>query len=188
MFEKKNNIKKVDIKKANLYRNDNLLISSSYINMVSEKHNKKKMKEQSIYQNDITSYYNKRNEFKENKEYNPTIVNLYRNGILIINNEEYKLKNFFIVFDDKLNNFHLKCTDKRLNIESIDYNKAVKFIDTTAFINLINCSKIIDNKIFIDSINSLIDIINKWDGYLHSETNETDAIFEKKMIRDDTNG
>ena len=72
----------------------------------------------------------------------------------------------------------------------IDYNKAIKFIDTTAFINLINNSEtaISDNRLIINNKDILTKIVNNWDGYLHCETKETDAIMDKKMIRDDING
>ena len=97
------------------------------------------------------------------------------------------LKDFFIVFNDELNNFHLKCINQRFNNDEIDYNRAVRFIDTTAFINLINNAQIVSKKLIINDKDCLNTIIKNWDGYLHGETKETDAIMNKKMIRDDQN-
>ena len=42
-----------------------------------------------------------------------------------------------------------------------------------------------DNRLIINNMETLNNIVSKWDGYLHSETKETDAIINKKMIRDD---
>ena len=143
----------------------------------------KQLDEQLDYQNDITSYINRKHENSTKKEYNPKIVNLTKNGLLVIDNNEYELKDFFIVFDSNLNNFTIKCINSKFPSEDIEYNHAVRFIDTTAFIKLIKESNIIDNKIIIDSINTLNNIVKEWDGYLHSETVETDSILNKKIIK-----
>ncbi len=163
-----------------LLNNDDKLLQEK-----SKFHYDKQFAEQNEYQNNLTSYINQKHENNIKKDYNPKIVNLYKDGILVINKEEYKLKDFFIVFSSILNNFHLKCIDKKFNSEDINYNRAVRFIDTTAFINLINSSDIKDNRIVLDNIDSLNDIVNKWDGYLHGEVLETDSIKNKKMIEYD---
>ena len=148
----------------------------------SEYHYNKQLAEQNEYQDSVTSYINQRHENRIKKEYNPKITKLYKDGLLVLNNEEYQLKDFFIVFSSILNNFHLKCVDQKFKNEDIKYNRAVRFIDTTAFINLINNSNVRDNRIILDNIDQLNEIINNWDGYLHSETLETDSILNKKMI------
>ena len=188
MFEKNNNGIKVDIKKANLYKTNNILLSSSFVDMMSLFHSEEDLKIQNVYQEQITSFINNIDINNDNKEYNPTIVNLYKNGKLIIGSEEYKLKDFYIIFNDKLNNFNLQCIDKRLNTKNKYYNKAIKFIDTTSFINLVNASEIKDNKIIISDINKLNEVIIKWEGYIHNEVSETDAIVDKKVIKDGVNG
>lgn len=188
MFDKsKNNIKKVDIKTDKLYQNDNLLLSTSIIEMMDNLHNAKQMDEKNDYQSNVTSYIKRKNQNSVRKQYNPKIVDLYYNGILVINNEEYKLKDFFIVFDKKLKNFHIKCVNPNYKTEEIEYNKAIKFIDTTAFINLVNNSNIVNNKIIIDNSSIIDNVISNWDGYLHSEVLETDSIINKNMIEDDKN-
>ncbi len=186
MFNKEINkeTKKIIIS-GKLYKDNDLLVTDSLAEMLSEYHSNKALQEEMDYQDNITSYINRKHENEIRKQYNPKVVNLYENGLLIINNEEYKLQDFFIVFNDKENNFHIKCVDQRFNNPELDYNKAVKFIDTTAFINLINSSEINDNKIIINDVDTLNNIASNWDGYLHGETKETDAILNKKMINGD---
>lgn len=188
MFNKDNNIKIVNMISGKLYQDENIMMSSSLVGMVSEHHVNKETLEKEEYQDKVTSYINKKHELGIKKQYNPVVVNLYRNGLLIIDNEEYPLKDFYIVFDDNINNFHLKSKYDKFNKEE-NYNKAIKFIDTTAFISLINSNKvnIKDNKLILNNIEILNNIISQWDGYLHSEMEETDAISNKKMIKDDVN-
>ena len=187
MFSKENNIKKIiEIKHGNLYKYNNLLLTPSLEDMISNYQINKKMEEKNTYQNNITSYIERKHELNIKKQYNPVIVNLYENGSIIINNNEYKLKEFYIVFNN--NDYHIKCTNPNYQNKDYEYNKAVKFIDTTAFIDLINTNIIQNNKIIINDINILEEIIKKWDGYLHDKTKETDAIINKKMIGNDNNG
>ena len=160
-----------------LLKNDDELLREK-----SKFHYDQQFAEQNEFQNSITSYINRKHENYIKKDYNPKIVNLYKDGLLIINKEEYKLKDFFIVFSSILNNFHLKCINAKFESDKINYNCAVRFIDTTAFINLINNSEIKDNRIIIDNIDSLNDVVKNWDGYIHSEVLETDSIINKKMI------
>ena len=187
MFNKNNNIKGINIIQGKLYQYNNILISSSLIDMMDNYYQSIKMQEKMDYQDLKTSYINRKYEYSIKKQYNPLIVNLCNNGLLSINNDEYYLKDFYIVFNDTKNDFHLKCKDNKFNKEEYDYNKAVKFIDTTAFIKLINDSNITNNKIIINDTSILNNIISNWDGYLHSETKETDAIINKKMIKDGSN-
>lgn len=161
--------------------NDNL-VDSKTLEEKSTYHYNKQMNEQNDYQSKVTDYINKKYENSIKKQYNPTVVNLYHDGILIINNEEYKLKDFFIVFDDRLNNFHLKCINPKFKTEEINYNRAVRFIDTTSFIKLITNNKTINNKIILNGIDSLNNVINNWDGNIHSEVLETDSIINKKVV------
>ncbi len=160
-------------------------ITPEEANKIEERINKEKQ-EEDTYQNDVLRYINQKHENNIRKQYNPKIVNLYENGLLVIDNNEYKVNEFYIIFNN--NDFHIKCTNPKYNNQEYVYTKAIKFIDTTAFINLINNSKIDNNKIVIDNISILEDIVSKWDGYLHSETKETDAIINKNMIGNDNDG
>lgn len=188
MFEKNNNnIKKVDFQIDVLYQNKDVLLSHSLVEIMNNKYYDKEWEEKMDYQNNKIIYLNQASINNMRKEYNPKITNLYYNGKIVIDNTEYELKDFFIVFDAELNNYHIKCINKNFKNEEINYNKAVKFIDTTAFINLLNSNEIKDNKIIIPDNNTLNNTINNWDGYLHSEVKETDAIINKKMIKDDKN-
>lgn len=181
MFTKNNDIKKIDFQSNKLYKNNDLLFTNSFMEMINNNQLNKSIEEKEEYQDSLTSYINKKYENGIKKEYNPKIVNLYNNGIIVINNSEYLLKDFFIIFNDNLD-FHIKCINKNYPNEEIEYNHSTKFIDTTAFINLINISNIVNNKIIVNDINILNDIVSKWDGYLHSETVETDSITNKKVV------
>ena len=183
MFDKENKNKVLtNIKTGELYKHEDTLLTNSFVEMVNNDHYNKIVNEKNDYQNDITTYINKKLENNAKKEYNPKIIDLYHDGLLVINNEEYRLKDFFIIFDDKLNNFHLKCINPKFKTEEITYNKANRFIDTTSFINLIVNNKTINNKIILDNINSLNTVVNNWDGNLHSEVVETDSIINKKVV------
>ena len=186
MFDKsKKNIKKINIRTSKLYKDKEILLTNSFIEMMSNYHSKTLTNEKNDYQNEVTSYINRKHEMNVKKQYNPKIVELYKNGCLVINNNEYLLKDFFIVFDDKLNNFNIKCINSKYNNKEINYNKAVRYIDTTAFINLIKDNKTSNNKLIIDNQDILDDNVSKWDGYIHSEVLETDAISNKLIIRGD---
>ena len=188
MFEKNNNVKKVDYSTNKFYKVGDVLITQSFGIVLEEYHNNKKIDDEIKYQDQITSYNKRKYENNIRKNYNPKIVNLYENGSLIINNKEYLIKEFYIVFDEN-NKFSLMCTNQSYENNESKYTKAVKFKDTTAFINLINSDNVLirDNRIIINDINVLNNIVNKWDGYLHSETKETDSIINKIMIKDDAN-
>ena len=162
--------------------NNNNLVDNKLLEERSKYHYNKRMDEQNEYQNSVVEYINKKHENSVKKEYNPKIVELYHNGLLIIDNEEYRLKDFFIIFDDRLNNFHLKCINPKFKTEEINYNKAIRFIDTTSFINLITNNKTINNRIILDNIDKLNNVVNTWDGLIHSEVLETDSITNKKII------
>ena len=186
MFNKNNkDIKKVELKINTLFQNDDVYLSSSFVEMMNNKNNSQQLDENNEYQSNITSYLKNKYENSIKKQYNPIIEELYYNGILSLNNNEYLLKDFFIVYNSELNNFHLKCINSSFEDEEIEYNKAVKFIDTTAFINLINQGNVVNNKLIINSLDTLNNVIKNWDGFLHSEVVDTDSIIDKKMIRDD---
>lgn len=181
MINRNNDIKKIDFQSNKLYKRNDILFTESLVKIINNKDFNKELIEQEDYQDNITSYINRKYENSIKKEYNPKIVSLYNNGMMAINNNEYSLKDFFIVFSDKLD-FHIKCINKNYPNEEIEYNHSTKFIDTTAFINLINISNIVDNKIIVNDINILNDIVSIWDGYLHSETVETDSIINKRIV------
>ena len=165
-----------------MMNNDKKILIDNDIEEKANEHYNRIVNEKNEYQTNITSYINRKHENNAKKEYNPKIVKLYHEGIIIIDNIEYRLKDFFIIFDDRLNNFHLKCINPKFKTEEINYNKAVRFIDTTSFINLITKAKTINNKIVLDNVNELNNVVNNWDGNIHSEVLETDSIMNKKVI------
>ena len=181
------NIKKIDFQYNKLYRENNLLFTKSLLEMIDNEKFNQELLEKDDYQDNVTTYINRKYENSIKKQYNPIIVNLYNSGSIVINNSTYSLKDFFIIFNDQLNNFHIKCINNNYSNEDIDYNKSVKFIDTTAFINLIKCTDIKDNKIIVNDINILNNIVSSWDGYIHSEVLETDSIINKRIAEVGTN-
>ena len=189
MFNQDSNIKGISLIQGKLYQDNDILVSQVFVKALSNYHNEIKMQGQMDYQNAVTTYINKKHEYSAKKQYNPKIVNLYKNGLLVVNGEEYPLKELFIVFDDEKNNFHLKSKYESLNKDNSDYNKAIKLIDTTAFINLINTDGVTtnNNKLILNNIELLHNAIINWNGYLHSEIEETDVIPNKRMIKGDDN-
>ena len=132
------------------------------------------------------------------KEYDKNIINLYNNGIIVIDGNEYPLKKFFIKYDLGSNDviLHLTCinsnfTDILTNSNGdYQYNGVVRFRDTECFISLINSDavSIDENRIVIINKEKSLNIINEWNGMLHSLVPETDAIEKKQIfVRNDIN-
>ena len=174
--------------------NDNLVVSPSFIILINNYIQNKLLQEHNDFDNNRIQYLNQKRECSIKKQYNEIIVNLYKDGYIVINNKKYLLKNLYILFNIKERNYHLidiNSEYKDIITESNDdysYNKSVKFIDTTILTNLIKNSLVNQNVITIDDNNILLDYINKWDGYLHDEIWITDAIKNKNMLKDDDNG
>ena len=189
MFNKEENIKikRIELNNKEFYKQyNNISITPFFVIMLNKYYEDKKMHDHLDLDEKIKLYLDKSFKYSEKKQYNSIIYNLYHSGKIIINNEEYNLKDFYIIYQND-NNFHLLCTDNRYQNDSIQYNKSVKFIDTTVFIQLIKENEIKNNTIIINNINDLKDIISKWDGLLHDEVSETDAITNKNMIGNDQN-
>ena len=190
MFNKGNdtNIKKIEWNKKNFYKQyDNIFITPFFAIMINKYYEDKKMEEHLDFDERVKSYIDKNFLYGVKKQYNNAFTNLYHNGKIIINNQEFQLKNFYIVYKENQNNFHLLCTDPKYQNKNIEYNHAVKLIDTTAFIALIKNNNINNNTIIIDNNLELDSIIHNWNGLLHDQVSETDAINNKEMIRVDQN-
>ena len=92
MFNKDNkSINKVELNNLKIHTKDDKLLTQSFAIMLSNYHDDVMMKEQMDFQDKKTTYINKKYENSIKKQYNPKIVNLYQNGILNINNDEYEL-------------------------------------------------------------------------------------------------
>ena len=190
MFNKEENIriKKVELNNKDIYKQyDNISITPFFVIMLNKYYEDKKTQDHLDLDSKIKLYYDRRFEYSEKKQYNLIISNLYHNGKIKINNEEYNLKDFYIVYKED-NVFHLICTNKKYPNKDIEYNKSVKFIDTTAFIELVNNYEIIETTIIVSSIDELENIISNWNGLLHDKVSETDAIINKVMIGTDQDG
>lgn len=190
MFNKEENIKikSVELHNKDFYKQyNNISITPFFVIMLNKYYEDKKMQDHLDLDTKRKLYLDRKFEYSEKKQYNKTICDLYCNGKIYIDDKEYDLKDFFIVYKDN-NNFHLLCTNNNYQNEKIEYNKSVKLIDTTAFIELINKSNIENNKIIVNNIDELNKIINNWDGLLHDKVSQTDAIIKKNMIGNDENG
>ena len=188
MFDKEKNSKAVNIEINNirLYkRYNNILITPFFMLMLNNFYEDKKMDEHLGYDFRVTNYNIKCFERTKKKQYNSIIVNLYKNGKIVIDNNSYMLKDFYIVYKNNKKKFYLICVDNNYSNDKIDYDKAVKLIDTTAFINLINNNEIKDNSIVLKNNDELLNVVNSWDGLLHEKVAETDVILNKNMIGND---
>ena len=156
--------------------NNNIKVSSSFINIHNNYINKKEIQEHNDFDNNKILYLNNKRYLCYKKEYNQKIISLYNNGILNINNLKTNLKDYYIIYNTNDKIYHLINVNND-SIKDISYNKAVKFIDTTAFTELIKTSNMntLDNTITID-YEALMKIISNWNGKLHNKIWYTEAI------------
>lgn len=190
MFNKEENIKikSVELHNKDFYKQyNNISITPFFVMMLNKYYEDKKMQDHLDLDSKMKLYFDRQFEYSEKKQYDKTICNLYQNGKIVINDSEYNLKDFYIVYQGN-KNFHLLCTNDKYQNEKIEYNKSVKLIDTTAFIELIKKNQIKDNKIIVNNIDEIDSIIKSWDGILHDKVSQTDAMLKKNMIGNDENG
>ena len=189
MFNKENSfdIKKVELNNKRFYKQyNNISITPFFILLLNEYYEDKNMQEHIDFDSRIIAYNNKVFENNLKKQYNKDINILYQSGKIIIDNKIYELNDFYIVYKKNNQNFHLLCTNPNyINSNNIDYDTSVKFIDTTAFIELIKENTIQDNTIILNDSNSLEKTIHNWNGLFHDKSFQTDAIFNKNMIGND---
>ena len=186
MFNKENNkIIKIEMQTNNLYKQyDNIYITNSFIKMLNDYYISRNMHHHLDFDQKLKLYKDNVFLLNEKKQYNTIIVNLYHNGKLLINNTLYDVNDFYIVYNQNSKDYHVLCTNSNYSNEDINYNTAVKLIDTTVFIELIKNNEIKENTIIIKN-NKLLETINNWDGLLHNEVCETDAIINKDMLGND---
>ena len=181
MFNKDKNtkIKKIEIENKELYSlYDDVSITPYFVVMLNNYHENNNLQNHNDFENNIKLYKDNCHKLSIQKQYNNKTSNLYHNGIIVINSEKYNIKNYYIVYEKNKKNYHLINITSNNN-DSIKYDTAVKFIDTNAFIDLINKSDIQENMIIVDNLNKLENIINSWDGKVHNKVYETDAIVNK---------
>ena len=184
MFNKENNeIKKIELNNKRFYKQyNNISITPFFIVLLNNYYEEKNMQEHIDFDNKVTNYINNCFQKSIKKQYNNIIINLYKNGNIKLDDREYKLKDFYIVYKENNKDFNIICTNYNYKNDNVDYDRSVKLIDTTAFIELIKISNIKNNTIILKDSNDLLNTIHKWDGYLHDKVWETDAIFKKDMI------
>ena len=181
MFNKNNNVKSFEFVNQQFFKQyNNISITPAFALMLNNYYENKNMQEHLDFDGKIKMYRNKKFENSVKKQYNSTITNLYDTGNITIDNQTYPIKTFYIVYERHENKFHLMCIDSKYRNERFSYDKAIKLIDTSAFIKLVKSNLANDNTIVIKK-DELLQIIHDWDGTLHRETSVTDAIDEKMM-------
>ena len=190
----RNDIKEIHLKYSTLLKmNENILITPSFAIMINNYLDNVNTLEHNNFEYRKLAYLNKKNENTIKKKYNQLIVDLYQKGHIIINKEDCELKDLYILYQEGNNNYYLTYSKSPYNdfirktTDIITYDKAVKFIDSTAFILLINDPNInIDNNtIIVENNDILLNILSNWDGLLHNKIWFTDSISNKKILKED---
>ena len=188
------NIKDIHLKYDSLYEIDeNIAITPSLAIMINNYLESQSMDEHNDYEYRKIEYLRNKNENSIKKQYNKIIVDLYQKGQIIINNETCDLRCFYILYQEGEKNYFLTYSKSpytdfiRKSNDKIPYNKAVKFIDSTAFIQLINEPSVnIDNNVItLDNNNVLLNILSNWDELLHNKIWFTDSIRNKKILKEE---
>ena len=185
MFNKDSslNIQKIELNNKRFYKQyNNISITPFFIVLLNNYYEEKNMQDHIDFDNRINAYNNRAFENSIKKQYNNIITNLYQNGEIIIDNGILKLDDLYIVYKKGNNDFHLMCTNSKYINDNTEYDTSVKFIDTTAFIDLIKKNDVKNNSIILNDINDLKNIIQDWDGLLHDKVYKTDAILNKNML------
>lgn len=187
------NIKNIILKYNSLYEIDhNIKITPSLAIMINNYLDNKSISEHNDYEYRKLLYLKNKNELSLKKQYNNLIVNLYQNGKIVIDNKEYELKYFYILYEEGSNKYYLTYSKSeytdflRKSKNPFPYNKAIKFIDSTIFILLINDPSVnINNNTIIVDNNTLLSLLNNWDGLLHNKIWFTESINNKKILKEE---
>ena len=187
--EKSNERKKVSVLSQNYKRAGIILLSSSLAMAFSSSANA----EHTDCDHGQVEYYRRVYYYGQERQYDRGVKRLYEEGSIRLNGELLPIKKFFLTYKSNGDNrgYHLisvlnDYTDILLKSnDKYDYDKVVRFRDTTAFINLINSDAVIINgtEITIIDIDKAILIIEHWDGLIHDEVVETDAVGNKDLLR-----
>ena len=190
----RDNIKIIDLKYNSLYQiYPNVKITPSLAIMINNYLDNKSINEHNNFEYKKINYLKRKKELSLKKQYNNLIVNLYQNGKILINNEECNLKDLYILYQNGSNKYYLTYSKStytdfiRKSNSIFPYDTAIKFIDSTAFIILINdpSININENTIMIDNNNTLLNILNNWDELLHNKIWFTESINNKKILKDE---
>ena len=187
-------INKVILQYTSLYQIEkDTKITPSLAIMINNYIDKLAMNEHNDFEYRKIIYLHNMNENSLKKQYNTLIVNLYQNGKIIINKEECDLKNLYILYQKSDKNYFLTYSKSqytdfiRKSFKTFPYDTAIKFIDSTIFIQLINdpSINIKNNTIIVDNSKLLLNLIDNWDGLLHNKIWFTESINNKKILKDD---
>ena len=186
-------IKDIILKYDSLYEiDDNKKITPSLAIMINNYLDNQSTIKHTDYEYRKLLYLKNKNELSLKKQYNNLIVNLYQNGKIIIDKEECELKYFYILYEENSNKYYLTYSKSeytdflRKSNTKFPYNKAIKFIDSTVFILLINdpSVNINNNTITVDN-KTLLSLLDNWDGLLHNKIWFTESISNKKILKEE---
>lgn len=199
MFDKNksSSVKKVLLNNKNSYKRiGTFLISFTLLTSMANSAKANDFLEKHLeYESNKHDYYVEKNKLEEQKSYGQEIVNLYKYGQVLIDNELYLLDKFYIAYKvtDNGYEFHLKCAGANYSdilnkeLEEYDYDGIIKFKNSSAFINLIEHQDIVidyaNNIIVVTDNKILTNIIDNWDGMLHDRVSDTDAISDKNILK-----
>ena len=183
MLKKNESAEKIIINSELYEINNSIKVSPYFIIYYNNYIYNKEQQEHKDFENNKIQYINKKNELSLKKEYDINITNLYTNGKIIINNITNYINDYYIIYNDNEKNYNLININDNIK-KDIKYNKAIKFKDSTAFIELINNGIINDDNAIIINQEILNNIINKWDEKIHNKTIETDAIINKNILKE----
>ena len=149
------------------------------------------------YHDAMNEYYDRVEQYMNEKEYNMDFFKLYHTGRFIINDMEIKKDRVFIVAGYVNNELKMSLYTGKigkidfLTGEDIDYEDPVliPLIQTTLFETLLNEKLIMvnDRNMTFDMtrLDEIREAINNWDGLAHSLVPETDAYTNKVFIERD---
>ncbi len=153
--------------------------------------------EDNPYHYKVNEYYQRVEDYMDEKEYDLEFFKLYHVGRFIIDGKEIDIDRVFIVAGYVNNELNMSLYTAKIGKknfitgEDINYEKPVliPLIQTTLFKTMLDENLLIVNDRYISfdmtKIEEIKDAIDKWDGMAHSLVPETDALDNKVFIEKD---
>ena len=181
------------IKKELLKNKDNVQLQKQLMERIKNIEERRK-REHLEFENRCRDYILRKTQYQNMRKYDKRIVDLYQNGKIMLNNQIYLLNSFYITYNSAHDyDFHLVCVDSnytdilKKSYDKYEYDGVIKFIDSTVFTDLIKQKdvKVDYDKMIIDVQNNQIleDLLKHWNGSLHEEVGDVDAIKVSPVIK-----
>ena len=188
--EKSKNFIKATMGDINFKKKGSWLFTGALITLLAQPPSALSFEDTIVWEKKMEDYTKKM--YQDKNTYDNNITNLFNNGLLVYNNKKIEIKGLFLVYGNKDNEFKAYLVDTKqgffdlLTGGNIDFERhgAVRFRDTTAFINLLNnkAIQIVGNSLIILDTIKIQEILDNWDGYIHSEVKETNNAFNKQIV------